>query len=352
MIRAAMVLLVGLFLTGCCCSGRAKESAAVGSEAPRTGDEISIAGRRFHTGVPVVLWTDPGGYDGYRVEKRFAPIDQFDWEHSKQGLQTPNRYDSRTKNPELAEATRGGNWDLDQVRANVDQIVLHYDASGTSRQCFRTLHDLRGLSIHFMIDLDGTIYQTLDVKERAWHATKSNARSIGIEIANIGAYPPGSPVLEKWYGRDSRGLYVMFPPEAGNGGIRTPDFVARPRRSDFVRGPIRDEPLVQADFTQEQYRSIAGLLAALHGALPEVPLDCPRDSSGVPLTRTLTDREWDRFRGVLGHYHIQANKIDPGPALDWDLVLDESRAVLGAHAAYRADISTSESQVRSRDLVE
>ena len=41
-----------------------------------------------------------------------------------------------------------------------------------------------------MLDLDGTIYQTLDLKERAWHATTSNSRSVGIEIANIGAYPP------------------------------------------------------------------------------------------------------------------------------------------------------------------
>ena len=41
-----------------------------------------------------------------------------------------------------------------------------------------------------MLDLDGTIYQTLDLKEGAWHATVANGRSIGIEIANIGAYPP------------------------------------------------------------------------------------------------------------------------------------------------------------------
>ena len=34
-----------------------------------------------------------------------------------------------------------------------------------------------------MLDVDGTIYQTLDVKERAWHATTSNTRAVGIEIA-------------------------------------------------------------------------------------------------------------------------------------------------------------------------
>src|SRR5581483_11143338 len=42
-------------------------------ELPRRGDEIVVCGRLFHTGAPVVLWTDPGGYDAYRTEKRFAP---------------------------------------------------------------------------------------------------------------------------------------------------------------------------------------------------------------------------------------------------------------------------------------
>ncbi|MBX3378692.1 MAG: N-acetylmuramoyl-L-alanine amidase [Phycisphaeraceae bacterium] len=315
MIRAAILALTVL-LAGC------QSKPSTGSELKRCGDEIVVAGRFFHTGVPVVLWTDPGGYDGYRVEKRFAPLDQSDWEHSAGSIKTPNRYDSRATDPDLAERTRGGNWDIEAVRETVDQIVLHYDASGTSRQCFRTLHDVRGLSIHFMVDLDGTIYQTLDVKERAWHATKSNARSIGIEIANIGAYPSESPVLERWYTRDERGLYVTLPPEVGDGGIRTPGFVARPRRPDFVRGEVHGQHLVQADYTAQQYSSLASLLSALHIALPEIPLESPRDTMNIALSRCLSDEEWLRFKGLLGHEHIQQNKVDPGPAMDWEFLLD------------------------------
>ena len=41
-----------------------------------------------------------------------------------------------------------------------------------------------------VLDVDGTIYQTLDVRETCWHATKANPRSIGVEIAQIGAWPP------------------------------------------------------------------------------------------------------------------------------------------------------------------
>jgi len=38
--------------------------------------------------------------------------------------------------------------------------VIHFDDAGTSRTCFLVLQDDRDLSVHFMLDLDGTIYQT------------------------------------------------------------------------------------------------------------------------------------------------------------------------------------------------
>ncbi len=112
------------------------------------------------------------------------------------GLGTSNRLVRRV---ELAGATPLPR-DLPTLQKVVDQFVIHYDARGTSRGCFEVLHDIRGSSVHFMLDLDGTLYQTLDVKEGAWHATVANGRSIGIEIANIGAYPPGAPSpLDRWY---------------------------------------------------------------------------------------------------------------------------------------------------------
>ena len=46
------------------------------------GDEIVVAGKFVHTGTPVVLWMDAGGYDAYRVERRFSPFDESDWESS------------------------------------------------------------------------------------------------------------------------------------------------------------------------------------------------------------------------------------------------------------------------------
>src|SRR6185437_547188 len=107
---------------------------------------------------------------------------------------------------EQIEKVRGGGWDLPMLQQVVDQFVIHFDARGTSRRCFQVLHDQRGLSVQFMLDLDGTIYQTLDVKEAAQHATIANNRSIGIEIANIGAYAVESANrLSTWYRPDSEG---------------------------------------------------------------------------------------------------------------------------------------------------
>ena len=97
----------------------------------------------------------------------------------------------------------------------VDQFVIHFDARGSSRKCFEILQDVRGLSVHFMLDLDGTIYQTLDVKEKAWHATIANGRSIGVEVANIGAYGVDDrAILCRLYGPDSDGRIRLFDPDA------------------------------------------------------------------------------------------------------------------------------------------
>lgn len=319
MTRRLTLLLALTMLIGCHAAPRP------GERLVRQGDEIMIAGQLFHTGVPVVLWTDPGGYDAYRVERRFARADESGWESIKDALDTPNRYGQRrTGNADLDERVRGGGWAIDDLAGVVDQFVLHYDVAGTSRTCFRVLHDQRGLSVHFLLDVDGTIYQTLDVKERAWHATIANDRSVGIEIAHIGAYPTvvGSPLAD-WYPTDPDGCpRLRIPSRLGDGGIRNPDFDPRPARPDPIAGRINGSDLVMYDLTDAQYRSLIRLTATLHAALPRIRLEVPRESDGRVIPRALTPDEFASFSGVLGHWHVQANKIDPGPAMDWDRVLD------------------------------
>ncbi|CAG0991781.1 hypothetical protein PHYC_02338 [Phycisphaerales bacterium] len=341
-------------------AGALAACSTTGRELRRRGDEIMVAGRLFHTGAPVVLWTDPGGYDAYRTERRFVPWEDAAWAAGK-GPESPNRFGIRKGlTPEQLEQVRGGGWDLPTLRSVVDQFVIHYDVCGVSRQCFRVLHDARGLSVHFMLDLDGTIYQTLDVKERAWHAGAANDRSVGIEIANIGAYPPEGPapdspsrrreaggratddpplpqtqpaatlpaMLSRWYSRDELGTRITIPSTLGDGGIRTPNFTPRPARDQPITGPIHGATLTQFDLTPQQYRSLIRLTATLCRALPKISCDYPRDDRGRLITTSLTESQLANYRGLLGHYHVTKGKIDPGPAFDWDRVVTGARAIM------------------------
>lgn len=333
--------------------------ARAGAELDRRGDEIVVCGRYFHTGAPVVLWTDPGGYDAYRTEKRFVPWARAPWAppaagEKSDGPSSPNRYNirfaTRVGEPDCPitsddfERLRGGGWDLPTLQRCVDQFVLHYDVCGTSRQCFRVLHDLRGLSVHFLLDIDGTIYQTLDLKERAWHATTSNDRSIGIEIANMGAYSErDTDLLGMWYEPDPpaweacrAGLTgeppatrITIPERLGDGGVRTPGFVGAPTGGWPVVGTIQGRELRQYDLTPQQYDSLVKLTAALCTVFPNMPCDYPRDDQGRLVTEKLPDERLREYRGLIGHYHIQANKTDPGPALQWDKVVEGARARVG-----------------------
>lgn len=313
--------------------------AAPGDKAERTGDEIIVAGQFFHTGAPVVTWLDPGGYDAYRVFRRFSEWDRAGWDATKEdaGLDSPNRYNLRGKeflSPEQIEKHRGGNWTVEELGEIVDQFVLHFDVCGFSKLCFKVLHDDRCLSVHFMLDVDGTIYQTLDLKERAWHVGIANSRSIGVEIAHIGAYSNKSRGrLDEWYSTDPDGRVRLTVPDrfekSMNGtGIRTPNFIARPARNEPVSGEIHGVEIHQYDYTPEQYDSLVKLTATLCRIFPNLKCDYPKDENGRLINRQLSEGEFRRHQGLLGHYHVQRNKTDPGPALDWERITQGAQALL------------------------
>ena len=210
---------------------------------------MMVAGRLFDAGTKVILWTDPGGFDAYQTES-----------------------------PTFG--SRAGGETLADLRRDVDQFVLHFDATGASPKTFSVLVN-RGLSCHFLLDTDGTVYQTLDLKERAWHATKANDRSVGIEIANTGTVP------------------------------------AAVGKKEWPIGTINGSPLRQPPFTDAQYRALIHLTAALCRTFPNLPPTVPTDADGRVINHTLTDAQYSGYRGILGHFHVQRNKVDPGPAFDW-----------------------------------
>lgn len=233
---------------------------------------IVIAGNRVPIDARVILWSDPGGFNGYE----------------NGGVQTFAERDRR----------RDGEWDLKMLQETIDQFVIHYDGAGSSAKCFEILKQ-RNLSVHFMIDVDGTIYQTLDVKERAWHATRANSRSVGVELASTGAYP------------------------VDDGASVEPDKA----QEGMVIGQVQGKLYRMQDFTPRQYASLIKLTAALCSALPRIACDYPRDRDGHVINHVLTEEQFQAHHGLIGHYHIQPEKQDPGPAFQWDRVARGARAL-------------------------
>ena len=77
-------------------------------------------------------------------------------------------------------------------------VILHHTTNGTAVQALATLTDpARRVSAHYLVGRDGTVYQLVDERHRAWHAGASrwgadsdiNSASIGIELDNDGHEP-------------------------------------------------------------------------------------------------------------------------------------------------------------------
>jgi N-acetylmuramoyl-L-alanine amidase len=271
--------------------------------APWPGTAIMVAGQPVDVGRAVVLWNDPRGFDGYNPRC----VDQAGGCCDQDGA----RYGARKA---LAERTLPG---LQKV---VSQLVLHFDGCVNSRSCFRSMHNRErpgggcGLSAHFMIDDDGTIYQTLDVAERAFHAEQENSISVGVEICNRGRYNPGE--------------LARLPAE----------YRTRPHHPVKVNGQSYDA----YDFRPEQYESLVALSRALLRIFPQMQAIVP-EREGEPLLETLA-RPQD-FHGILGHLHVdlQKQKWDPG-AFDWSRL---TRALRGF--AFPVQVRAFSELPRTRD---
>ncbi len=77
----------------------------------------------------------------------------------------------------------------------IDILLLHYTGMSSAQAALDRLCDPEaGVSCHWLIEEDGTVWQLVDEQHRAWHAgvaywageTDINSRSIGIELVNPG----------------------------------------------------------------------------------------------------------------------------------------------------------------------
>jgi len=168
-------------------------------------------------------------------------------------------------------------------KRNIRLFVNHWDVCLSSRSCQRVL-DKRGASVHFLIDNDGTIYQTLDMQHGAWHAgsERVNRASVGVEISN--AY---YTKYQSWYEKNG--------------------FGPRPVVDDaWVHGNKLGEHL---DFYPVQIEALKALWKAIHKAA-EIPYEAPKNQFGTTSTKYEQDVKYGSFSGFISHYHVSKRKID------------------------------------------
>ena len=128
--------------------------------------QITVAGRKFDIGTPVINWKDKQGFNGYNTTK---------YTHEEE-----NRKTGKTE----TRVAKGRRYTPRKHKKGLEkfkQIVIHHTGGFTAERCFKTLHEHRKLSVQFIPDDHGIIYQPLDAVEYAWHAGKANPIASGIE---------------------------------------------------------------------------------------------------------------------------------------------------------------------------
>jgi hypothetical protein len=256
---------------------------------------VIIGDKEFTVNAPVVNWHQ----SGWDATKEYCIPTKESMEKpclaAGPGKQYPYGsmlvpYTSRfSTRPHLRNDKSGGRFPTyEAVKATIKQFVIHHDGCASADMCFNVLQNERGLSVHFLVDNDGTIYQTIDLGLMAYHASDWNTYSIGVELCNFGE------------------------------AFRRPDYYDRghagPRR-DVALCKINGNTLKAFDYTSAQIDSFSRLCRELLRLLPNLPAEYPQASPGVPAWDTMKDATLRRetYAGYVGHYHINTQKWDPGP---------------------------------------
>ncbi|HEY0252435.1 MAG TPA: N-acetylmuramoyl-L-alanine amidase, partial [Kofleriaceae bacterium] len=243
---------------------------------------LIVSGTEFHVDLPFKNWHDTG-WDATRPD--CIPTNEDRAPHCEGGRPQPDPGKPPILRTNRFLKRRAGE-SLEAARATIKQFVIHADGCRNSEMCFNVLHNERGLSVHFLIDNDGTIFQTLDLALMAFHAESWNVNSIGVELANR-----GDASADPHYYRDRR------------------------MERETEQCQINGRGILGWAYTREQVTSLTGLCRELRRILPNLPVEYPQSVPGVQRWDTFEDanRMRESYAGYVGHYHLTSQKWDPGP---------------------------------------
>jgi hypothetical protein len=225
----------------------------------------------------VTHWFDPKGFNAYGTAA------------------ATSRSEDRATGKVITTTVQGRRYSARKAGMNsVSQILVHHtggDGNGAAN-VFETLHNQRKLSVHFVVDDDGRVWQFLDVVEAAWHGGALNGCSVGIEC-NLFPFVDDNPT---YYSDERRARTGNLPHAIGEQTLQGQ------RRRVFMM------PAAQVDALA---RLCAGIWAAT--ALATVcKLQAPRfprTSAGAIPTQVIASPE--KHVGLIGHLHATAHKVDP-----------------------------------------
>lgn len=187
-----------------------------------------------------------------------------------------------------------------------ERIVLHYTAGYLKGDIGRLTTQGDHVSVPYVVARSGDIYRLWDDAKWSYHLgsgvpggnTEMSKRSIAIEISNIGHLIKSGQNLVTSYSQTD--VYCALAETSQYTKLET-----------AYRGQT-----YFASFTDAQYASVSRLLKYLLAKYPAI-------------NRTLVDlnqryavmQNAPSYKGIMSHVNFRADKLDIGPAFNWDKII-------------------------------
>ncbi len=187
-------------------------------------------------------------------------------------------------------------WQGNRTNRDIKCFVNHWDVTTSARKCAKSF-DRTGLSVHFCIDNDGTVYQMVDMQHVAWQAKGLNFESVGVEISDAFYLKYQNRYVQKGHGE-------------------------RPIWSGkTVHGNTLEDFL---GFYRVQIDALKALWKAVHLATG-IPLDTPVANNGKMLETVDPRITAKTYRGFISHFQLTKRKIDSA-GLDLVQLMDQVKS--------------------------
>lgn len=202
-------------------------------------------------------------------------------------------------------------------RTKKEAVGLHFTAGANADSAIRTFaQDPRRVATAYVVDTDGRIFELFDPHLWAYSfgvkggaASVIEKRTVAIEIANWGPLRRSGDQLYCWPPADKQGRETY-----------SRRYCRIDETDRFVTATYRGTRYFAA-YPEAQIVAVHRLVAHLCREF-----DIPAVVPSPEMRGTADVAFFARWRGVFGHQNVRADKVDPGPALDWDRL---ARAIAG-----------------------